>query len=419
MKIRHIVFKELWQRKSELLASFIAILLGIAMIVSIQTIGVSSKEKITDEMHNLGSNMLILPKGTKVSDYYTADFGEETIPEKYVNTLHTSEFSKKVHEMIPKLSAKINIRGKMVILTGVLPKDEFEKKPGWQMTRFFKGDKKIQPEAKDEPVVKESKESEELGVAVLKYKKKAQRKAFDSLGLREAMLGNETAQILGLKEGEELEIKGRHFRVSQVLEETGTADDIRIFIHLHTVQDILGKEKVVNAIEVVGCGCTKDLVKLGKDIEKILPGTKVITIRHIAQTQNNTINMMKKFSLVLLIIALIIGGASIANYMSANVYERRREIGTLLAIGATPKMILSIFLQKAILLGLTGGIIGYFAGTGLALFLGPQIIKVMVTPQPIFIVWSIAIAGVLNVVFSLIPAKKAANLDPAAILQEE
>ena len=151
----------------------------------------------------------------------------------------------------------------------------------------------------------------------------------------------------------------------------------------------------------------------------ILPGTKVIKIRHIAQTQSNTINMMKKFSLVLLIIVLIIGGAGIANYMSANVNERRREIGILLAIVATPRIILSIFLQKAILLGLAGGIIGYFLGTSLALVLGPKIIKVMIFPQPIFIIWSIIIALTLNIIFTLIPAKRAAHLDPAAILQEE
>ncbi|MEE8179548.1 MAG: FtsX-like permease family protein, partial [bacterium] len=205
---------------------------------------------------------------------------------------------------------------------------------------------------------------------------------------------------------------------SQVFEATGTVDDIRIYAHLHTVQDLLGRGKVINAIEIVGCGCKTDLIKLGRDIERILPGTKAITIRHIAQTQSNTINLMEKFSLIVLIVVLIIGGASIANYMSSNIYQRRREIGILLAIGATPNLILSIFLEKAILLSLVGGAFGYLVGTGLAIGIGPRIVKIIVAPQPILIIWSMAIAVVINVIFSLIPAKRAANLDPVRILQE-
>lgn len=233
------------------------------------------------------------------------------------------------------------------------------------------------------------------------------------------MLGSEAAHILGLKEDDSLEIKGRHFRVSQLLEETGTVDDIRVFAHLHTVQDIAGVGKVINAIEVVGCGCTKDLVQLGRDMEGILPGTKVITIRDIAQAQSNTIKMMKNYSWVLFIIVMLIGGASIANYMFADIHERRREIGTLLAIGATPGMIVSIFIRKAVLLGLTGGVLGYMAGTGFAFMLGQYMLKVDIFPQAIFLVWSIAVAVILAVACTVIPARNAAGLDPTVILREE
>ena len=418
MKISHIVFKELRQRKIRLLASFIAVFLGIALIVSVETISVSAKKKITMDIHNLGANILIIPEKTKVSDYYTADFGKEIIPERYVQILHTSELSEKVHEMIPKLSEKINLKGDMYILTGILPKDEFQKKPAWRMTTpfLFDKEKKINEELGNNTIIKES---EKFIATELKYEKKVKREVFESLGLREIILGSETAKILGLKEGQEYILKDRHFRISQVLDETGTIDDIRIFAHLHVVQDITGKGKAVNAIEVVGCGCTVDLVKLGQDIEKLLRGVKVITIKDIAQTQSDTIRMMKKFSFVLFIIVLIIGGAGIANYMLAEVYERRKEIGILLAVGATPGMISSLFLQKAILISLAGGLTGYFAGTGLSILIGPRILQISIFPQPIFILWSIIFALIFNMIFAFFPAKKAANLDPAVILQEE
>ncbi|NQT21819.1 MAG: FtsX-like permease family protein, partial [Candidatus Omnitrophica bacterium] len=106
-------------------------------------------------------------------------------------------------------------------------------------------------------------------------------------------------------------------------------------------------------------------------------------------------------------------------YMFINVRERRREIGTLLAIGATPKIILKVFLQKAILLGLIGGFTGYIFGVFLAICLGPKIVKVPVSPTLGWCLWAVVIAVIFSVVSSVIPAKRAANLDAAEILQEE
>ena len=65
--------------------------------------------------------------------------------------------------------------------------------------------------------------------------------------------------------------------------------------------------------------------------------------------------------------------ASIAGTMFANVTERRREIGTLMALGATPKLVARLFLGKALVIGLAGGVIGYLGGTVLAVGLGPML----------------------------------------------
>ena len=62
--------------------------------------------------------------------------------------------------------------------------------------------------------------------------------------------------------------------------------------------------------------------------------------------------MMSNLSLMFLVIIVFVGGASIANYMYANVFERRREIGTLMALGADSRLVLKVFLLKALLLGL-------------------------------------------------------------------
>ena len=75
--------------------------------------------------------------------------------------------------------------------------------------------------------------------------------------------------------------------------------------------------------------------------------------------------------MIFLVIIVLVGGASIANYMYANVYERRREIGTLMALGANSSLVLKMFILKALLLGLVGGVGGAAAGTVLAATLGP------------------------------------------------
>ncbi len=72
-------------------------------------------------------------------------------------------------------------------------------------------------------------------------------------------------------------------------------------------------------------------------------------------------------------IIVLVGAISIANYMWANVEERRREIGTLLTLGATRGSIYRLFFAKSIVLGVLGGIGGYVVGTLAALILGPEL----------------------------------------------
>ena len=141
------------------------------------------------------------------------------------------------------------------------------------------------------------------------------------------------------------------FKVSAVLPQTGTIDDSRIFAHLHTVQDLTGKGAVVNAIEVVGC-CEQISKGLVAKISTLIPDAKVITISQIVDTQVRTNQLMRSLSTLFLVIIIAIGGASIANDMYNNVYERKKEIGTLVALGASSSTVLKVFLLKAFILGI-------------------------------------------------------------------
>jgi putative ABC transport system permease protein len=211
---------------------------------------------------------------------------------------------------------------------------------------------------------------------------------------------------------------GKPFKVETVLPATGTVDDNRIFAHLHTVQKLAGKKSTLNVIEIVGC-CSAISKGLVANINKLLPDAKVVTITQIVQTQLNTNTLMKKLSLIMLIILVIIGGAGIANYMFANVYERRREIGIMMAMGANPGWIVKIFLLKSLYIGLAGGIIGYIVGTLMAVVLGPKLAGIPVLPLPWLGLYGLLISVGISLLASILPVIKATKIDPFVIMQEE
>jgi len=243
------------------------------------------------------------------------------------------------------------------------------------------------------------------------------KEVIKDLGPREAIVGFDAAQLLALKRGSVVSVKNTDFTVRKVLPQTGTVDDSRIFAHLHTVQDMYGKGRVLSAIEIIGC-CKEISKGLITGLNKALPDARVVTVSQIASTQLKTNNMMSQFSLVFLVIIVLVGGVSIANYMFANVQERRKEIGTLIAIGMSPRQVLSIFYGKAVILGVAGGVIGYALGTTLAIWLGPRIAHIPVLPIPALVGWALLISVLLALLATWIPARNAAGLDPAATLME-
>ena len=215
-----------------------------------------------------------------------------------------------------------------------------------------------------------------------------------------------------------MQVLGKSFhRAAPSCPQTGTVDDSRVFAHLHTVQALAGKGSVLNAIEIVGC-CQEISKGLVQKINTLLPEAKVVTVTQVVDTQIRTNRMMANLSMVFLAIIVLVGGASIANYMYANVFERRREIGTLMALGAGSKVVLRMFLLKALLLGVAGGLVGYLLGTVVAVVLGPRIAGVPVLPMPILALWALGIATAISLLASYLPARRAARLDPCAALQE-
>ncbi len=404
MNLRKLVWRELFERKSQMLTCFLAILLGITTVVAIKNITFYSEKAVAREMDSLGANVLVLPKSTTLQDYYSADMHEEVIPEEYVMRLTMSDIQG-VDNLSPKLCVPVKLEGKEFALTGILPKSEFQAKAAWGGAGIFSRpigcgaiDVGVDPKPEDKNTL-------------------VRNRVIKDLESHEILVGPDVASALGLKEGDPLSLLGEAFTTIAVLPETGTVDDSRIFGHLHTVQRLSGQGPVVNCIEIVGC-CEEISAGLVERVNRLLPDAKVVTVKQVVATQQNVNRMMGQLSMIFLVIIVVVGGAGIANYMYANVFERRREVGTLMALGAESGLVLRIFLLKALLLGLAGGIGGFVLGTALAVILGPRLAGVPVLPMPMLANWAVGISVGITLIASYFPARRAARLDPCAMLQE-
>jgi putative ABC transport system permease protein len=404
MKLQTLVWREIFERKNQLATSFLAILLGVSVIVAMKNITFYSEKAVAYQLDALGANILVLPKAASLQDYYSADLQKDLFPEDYVKRLTSSDLQG-LDNLSPKLSVPVEVGGRRFILTGILPKNEFQAKAAWQMAGLFSRPAECGVAVTVPGLVAPAKET------------LVRKRVIQTLGTNEVLLGADMAAALKVGEGGKIQLLGRAFTVTAILPQTGTVDDGRAFAHLHTVQQLAGKGAVVNAIEVVGC-CQQISQGLVQKINQLLPEAKVVTITQIVDTQIKTNRMMSRLSLLFLTIIVLVGGASIANYMFANVFERRREIGTLMALGAGSAVVLRMFLLKAVWLGLAGGVGGYVLGTALAAILGPSLAGVPVLPMLAPLFWAVGVAVAVCVAATYLPARRAARLDPSAALQE-
>jgi putative ABC transport system permease protein len=117
-------------------------------------------------------------------------------------------------------------------------------------------------------------------------------------------------------------------------------------------------------------------------------------------------------------ISLLVGGIGIMNIMFASVMERIKEIGTRLAIGAQKRDIVVQFLAEAVLISVSGGLVGVIIGI-VSSFLITKFADIMTVVTPISVVISFAVSASVGVIFGYSPAKRASERDPIESLRYE
>jgi hypothetical protein len=142
------------------------------------------------------------------------------------------------------------------------------------------------------------------------------------------------------------------------------------------------------------------------------------TQQELSSMLNTTTDLMTTLLACIAGISLVVGGIGIMNIMYVSVTERTREIGLRMSVGARGVDILSPFLIEAILISITGGLIGVIIGCG-ASFMIKTIAHWPVFIQPWSVLLSFLVCTVTGVFFGWYPAKKAADLDPIDALRYE
>jgi len=208
----------------------------------------------------------------------------------------------------------------------------------------------------------------------------------------------------------------------------GTDQDDLVIIPLRTLQRrLVGNTDVASISVSVKDGIStkkaqSEIERLLRERRRIPPGKDdnftVRDMQEIVSMLTSTTRVLTALLSAVAAVSLLVGGIGIMNIMLVSVTERTREIGTRLAIGARERDVLMQFLIEAVVLSSFGGVCGILLGLGAAGG-GARLLGVPFVFQTTIVMTAFAFSAAVGVIFGYFPARKAARMDPIQALRYE
>lgn len=266
---------------------------------------------------------------------------------------------------------------------------------------------------------------------------------FDQMAVKNAstyaVIGPTTAKELGMPEnpvGEIIRIQNTPFVIIGVTNEKGDSamgsQDDMVIIPITTLKKRLQGSRFPEAVSMIAMKLYQDadnavvtdqVTSLLRQRHKIKDGDEndfqVTDMKQIMETMNTVTGYLKLLLVAIAAVSLLVGSIGIMNMMLVSVAERTREIGVRKAIGARERVIIIQFLSESVLISFIGSMFGLVIGVGLSQGVGRFILEYNVPFSIWPVILSVTVAIVVGLASGVMPAIKAAKLNPIDSLRYE
>ena len=378
-----LIFKELIHRKVNAILSLLAVTIAVSGSIIFHTAFAGSLQRTKRIQRDMGQNLRIVSKDTDLVHFWDEGFSRETFPENWVKSFTNITDTINYSHLSAVLKWKVQWRDTPAMIYGLAPRE-------------------VAPPGRKKPIM------------ITPVKRGT------------VQLGRTLADIHSVKRDATVTVEGGKFEVARVLSEKGSGAEIRIYMHLADAQAVLKREGQINEIQALDCYCadeTQDtLALLREQLGPILPQAQVFRMQDMAEAREKQRRDIEWTFSTLMPVIVIICGIIVGALAFMNTRARRQEIGILRALGKGTGSVATLFLGKALLLGIAGALSGFALGTALLFGWGTEVLKV--SPKLIGwdfnnLKWALLIAPVFAVLASFIPAMLAVTQDPADTLRHE
>ncbi len=379
--------------------TMLGIIIGVAAVIAMVALGTGAQRAVNEQLDSLGTNVLGISAGSHM--FRGVSVNDQPLTNDDANAIARDVAS--VVAVVPETSGSIPVKlgnkNRTLTIIGSTPNYGEVHKYDLQYGRMFTG-------------------------------------AEDAAKARVAVVGGDVAGEFEIDPemiiGQNLLIKGTSFEIIGVFESKGTIGfsnrDQNIWVPVNTAQSRLtGNDELRNIGVQIAANVPIEVAMI--DVERvmrrehqIIPGGRndftLSDRRGFLSMQQETANILSYLLAGIAGISLLVGGIGIMNIMLVTVTERTREIGIRKALGATRTNILLQFLIEAMTLCLVGGSIGIALGAGAASLMAS--LAGWSTPISLAaVLLAFGFSAGVGLVFGLLPARKAAGLDPIAALRYE